>query len=92
MSCVRRALREIVSEDGGTLRDLSVSKLGRTFWVAVYYSPNTALSGQQVDDLTRRMEHKATQALPGARVMVLVSELGRQFLDNPADTETAAKS
>lgn len=92
IATVRRALRDIVSEDGGTLRDLSVSKLGRTFWVAVYYSPNTALSGQQVDDLTRRMEHAVTQALPGARVILLVSELGRQFPDNPADTEVAAKS
>ncbi len=79
IATVRRALRDIIDEDGGTLRDLSVSKLGRTFWVSVYYSPNTALSGKQADDLTRRMEKKADKALPGARVVLVVSELGRAF-------------
>jgi len=91
IATVRRALREIIGEDGGTLRDLSVSKLGRTFWVTVYYSPPTALSGRQADNLTRRMEHKADQALPGARVVLLVSDLGRAFPDKPAATETTGK-
>lgn len=86
VATVRRALRDIIAEDGGTLRDLSVSKLGRTFWVSVYYSPSPALSGRQADDLTRRMEQNAANALPGTRVVLLVSELGRAFPINPANT------
>jgi divalent metal cation (Fe/Co/Zn/Cd) transporter len=92
VAVVRRALRDTIDEDGGTLRDLSVSKLGRTFWVTVYYSPSTALSGQQADDLALRLELKAARVLTGARVVLLISERGRQFPDTPAETGTITKS
>lgn len=92
IAIVRRALRDTVAQVGGTVSDLSVSKLGRTYWVAVYYSPDTVISGQQADDLTRRLEQKAAAALPGARLVLLISEAGRQFLDSPADIAATVKS
>ena len=74
---VRRALRDVIGTDGGVLRDMSVTKLGRTFWAAVYYSPRQAVSGHQVDDLTCRMEKDAAKALPGTKVIILISDKGR---------------
>ena len=77
IAIVRRALRDIIGADGGTLRDLSVMKLGRTFWATVYYSPKTAVLGHQVDDLTDKMDRQVAQALPGAKVIILISDKGR---------------
>ncbi len=90
----RRAVRDTVQNDGGQLHDLSVSKLGRRFWVTVYYDPGRAILAQEVDDLTRQMGKDIGAALSGAEVVLLISQYDRAFVqeavsDQAPDPTTA---
>ena len=81
VATAERAIRPAIAEDGGTLRDLSVVKLGRTFLVTVYYDPGRPLTAGAVDDLNLRMIRDARAALPGADVLLLITEQPRRWPD-----------
>jgi divalent metal cation (Fe/Co/Zn/Cd) transporter len=84
LATARRALRAAVAEDGGTLTDVSVSKLGRCYVVGVYYDPGRALTAGQIDILVRRIEVDLASALKGAEAIVIISEHGRRWADDPS--------
>ncbi|WOI57930.1 cation transporter [Palleronia sp. LCG004] len=81
VATARRALRPAIAEDGGTLRDLSVVKLGRTFLLTAYYDPGRPLIAREVDALNLRLIRDARAALPGADVLLLVTEHPRRWPD-----------
>lgn len=77
IASARRAMRETLGQDGGTLVDLSVSKLGRFFTVVVYYNPQRPTSAAHIDDLTRQLQSDLGPLFPQSEVFVVVSEHGR---------------
>ena len=81
VAIAERALQPVIEGDGGTLRDLSLVKLGRTFLVTVYYDPGRPLTAGAVDALNLRMIRDARAALPGADVLLLITEQPRRWPD-----------
>lgn len=86
IAIARRSVRACIAEDGGTLHDLSVNKLGRHFWVTVYYDPGKAIVAGQVDTLTRKMERDVQAELQGAIVSLVISQHPRHGADRPANS------
>ena len=82
LAVVRRALRSAISEAGGTVRDMSLTKLGRSFLVTVYYDPGRAISAAEIDSLTLRLIRDARAALPGSDVLLIVTEHPRKWPDD----------
>ena len=86
VAAARRSLRSSIADDGGTLQDMSVTKLGRTFLVTVYYNPGRPVSAMEIDQLNLRMIRDTQKALPGSDVLLVISEHPRRWPDglNPA--------
>lgn len=82
-----RALRPAIAEDGGTLRDLSVVRLGRTSLITAYYDPGRPVRAAEMDDLTLRMIRDARAALPGSDVLLVVTGHPRRW---PAEVDPFA--
>ncbi|WP_170327362.1 cation transporter [Ruegeria arenilitoris] len=82
IAAARRSLRAAIAEDGGSLQDLSVTKLGRVFFVTVYYDPGRAVSAAVVDDLNLRMIQDAREALTDADVLLVITEHPRRWPDS----------
>lgn len=76
---VRRGLRPCTNDWPGEVIDIAVTTLGRSLQVAIYLRPERALSGPEVDRLTR----SATQALKPlwrqVDVYVILSDHGRHL-------------
>ncbi|MFD1882547.1 cation transporter [Paracoccus pacificus] len=81
IAVARRALRPALAEDGGRLSDLSVNKIGRTHQVMVYYDPGRPVTAAQADRLNLRMLRDLRGALPGADVMLVITEYPRRWPD-----------
>ncbi|MBA4492667.1 cation transporter [Paracoccus sp. S1E-3] len=81
VALARRALRRAIAEDGGRLIDLSITKIGRSHVVMVYYDPGRPLSAAEIDRLNLRMQGDLHQSLPGAEVTLLVTEHPRRWPD-----------
>ncbi|MBO9444813.1 cation transporter [Ruegeria sp. R14_0] len=81
LAAARRALRPAITEDGGALRDMSVTKQGRTVLITVYYDPLRAITADQVDTLNLRMIADARQAIDGADVYLMISQYARRWPD-----------
>ncbi len=81
LATARRALREAIAEDGGTLRDMSVTKQGRSFLVTVYYDPGRPVTANEIDTLNLRMISDARTALPESDVLLLVTQYQRRWPD-----------
>lgn len=77
----RRAIRATLAEHKGTLHDLSVTKLGRQYTVAVYYAPGQPVSATSIDDLTQQLRSDLSTALEGADPVVVISDHGRRLPD-----------
>lgn len=75
----RRALRPAIAEDGGSVQDVSVTKLGRSFLVTVYYNPRRPATAAEIDRLTLRMIRDVREAIPGADVLLIVTEHSRRW-------------
>lgn len=84
VATARRAIRPAVAEDGGTLTDLSVTKLGRTYLAVAYYDPRKPVTAEAVDILNVRMIRDLRAVLPGADVVLMISEHPRRW---PADID-----
>ncbi|MDE4305476.1 cation transporter [Phaeobacter gallaeciensis] len=81
VATARRSLRSAIAEDGGELQDMSVTKLGRTFLVTVYYDPRRPMSASDIDKLNLRMIEDARKTLTGADVLLLITEHPRRWPD-----------
>lgn len=81
IATARRAIRAAATEDKGIIKDVSVTKLGRSFVVMVYYDPGRPVTAAEMDSLNLRMLHDARRALPGADVMLVVTEYPRRWPD-----------
>ena len=75
----RRALRASVAELPGEFTDMSVVKLGHTYTVSVYYNPKQAVTPEQVDDLNLTMIADVRKVLPGADVLLCISQFPRRW-------------
>lgn len=86
LATVRRALRSAIAEDGGRLQDMSITKLGRTYMVMVYYDPGRRVSAAEIDSLNLQMIRDARTALANADVFLVISEHPRRWPDalNPS--------
>ncbi|MEM9499467.1 MAG: cation transporter [Pseudomonadota bacterium] len=79
VAVVRRALRQAITDDGGVLTDVSVTKMGRTFFVTTYYNPRRPVLPTEVDGLNLRMIHDVREVLPGADVLLVITEHPRRW-------------
>ncbi len=79
VALARRALRTTIAENGGTLEDMSVTKLGREVLITVYYNPNRLISAAEIDALNLRMIEQARGPLPDADVLLVVTEHPRRW-------------
>ncbi|CUH41802.1 cation transporter [Ruegeria atlantica] len=81
LAAARRALRPAIAEDGGALRDMSVTKQGRTILITVYYNPLRAITAEEVDILNLRMVRDARRVIDGADVYLMISQYARRWPD-----------
>ncbi|KIC21096.1 MULTISPECIES: hypothetical protein [unclassified Leisingera] len=58
---------------------MSVTKLGRTFLVTVYYNPGRPVSAAEINSLNLRMIQDARKALTGADVLLVITEHPRRW-------------
>jgi divalent metal cation (Fe/Co/Zn/Cd) transporter len=77
IASARREIRQTLQEDGGVLHDLSVSKLGRTFTVVIYYDPARPMRANEVDTLADTLETDLQRSFADVRAHVVISEYGR---------------
>ena len=84
IAAARRALRPAVADDGGSMQDMSVMKLGRSFLVTVYYDPGRMVLAADIDRLNLRMIRDVREALKGADVLLIVTEYPRRWPDELA--------
>lgn len=76
-----RALRPSVAASGGALTDFSVNKLGRTCLVLAYFDPRRPVTAAEIDRLNLQMIRDVRRDIPGADVMLIVSEHARRWPD-----------
>lgn len=81
LAAARRALRPAIAEDGGTLRDMSVTKQGRTILITVYYDPLRPITAEEIDTLNWRMVRDARKAIDEADVYLMISQYARRWPD-----------
>ena len=79
IATARRALRPAIRADGGTLKDLSVVKLGRLLLITVYYDPGRPVDAADMDVLNLRMIRDARARMDGADVLLLVTGQPRRW-------------
>lgn len=79
LAAARRALRSAIAEDGGALRDMSVTKQGRTVLVTVYYDPLRSILAAEIDSLNLRLIRDARRAIDGADVYLMISQYARRW-------------
>lgn len=82
LATARRAIRPAVAEHGGTLTDLSVIKLGRSHLVTAYYDPGKPIAASNVDEINLHMIADIRAELPGADVLLIISEHPRRWPDD----------
>ncbi|MEP3333471.1 cation transporter [Sedimentitalea sp.] len=81
LATARRAIRPAIAEHGGTLTDLSVTKLGRSHLVTVYFDPGQPVTASKVDEINLRMIKDVRTDLPGADVLLVITEHPRRWPD-----------
>lgn len=81
LDVARTVLQPAIDEAGGSVRDMSVLKLGRTFLVTVYYDPGRPVTAADLDSLNLRLIKDARAALPGADVILIATEHPRRWPD-----------
>ncbi|NOD37165.1 MULTISPECIES: cation transporter [unclassified Ruegeria] len=77
IAAARRAVRDTLRSDGGTLIDLSVSKLGRGYTIMVYYDPQLPCLAARIDQLTLQLQTELSAIFESLDVIVVVSQQGR---------------
>ncbi|MFY0615838.1 cation transporter [Shimia sp.] len=75
----RRALRNSVADVPGKITDMSVIKQGRIYTVSVYYNPGQALTAKEIDTLNLVMLADVRKVLPGADVLLCISQYARSW-------------
>ncbi|WP_425046393.1 cation transporter [Primorskyibacter sp. S87] len=75
----RRALRPVLAEQDGTVQDISVVKVGRSFLVTVYFTPSSPVSAEQIDRLNLSLIAAAQTVLNNADVILIMSQYGRRW-------------
>ncbi len=75
----RRALRAAIADLPGEVTDISVVKLGRVHTVSVYYNPKQAITPEQIDTLNLEMIRDVRAVLPGADVLLCISQYPRSW-------------
>ncbi|WP_170478186.1 cation transporter [Ruegeria arenilitoris] len=77
IAAARRTVRGTLRDDGGTLVDLSVSKLGRGYTIMVYYDPQHPCLAAQIDQLTLQLQADLSAIFDSLDIIVVVSQQGR---------------
>lgn len=81
IATARRAIRSSVAHYGGIITDVSVMKLGRNHLVTVYYNPQRSIKARDIDELNLQMIRDTRKVIPGADVILIVSEHPRRWPD-----------
>ncbi|UUV04869.1 cation transporter [Ruegeria sp. YS9] len=89
IATARRAVRATLIEYGGRIRDLSVTKLGRSHLVTVYYDPCRSVLAHEIDRLNLDLIRDVRTVLAGADVLLIVSEHPRRWPDELAPVQSA---
>lgn len=77
IASVRRAIRGTLQKDGGILRDLSLSKTGRTYLAIAYYDPARPVRAEEMDQLTKALNVDVAGVLTGAELCLVVTQTDR---------------
>ena len=70
-----------MTRDGGRLLDLSVSKVGRSHFVTIYYDPERKIGAEESDQLNLALIREVRQALPSADVTLIITQHPRRWPD-----------
>ena len=73
----RRAIRDTLRQDKGTLHDLSVTKTGRSLIVIAYYDPNRPVRAEEVDHLSNTLNADLARNLPGSELWLVITQTDR---------------
>lgn len=74
-----RSLRASTRNLPGEIMDVSVVKLGRIYTVSVYYNPKEPIAPEEVDRLNLAMLADVRAVLPGADVLLCISQYARSW-------------
>ncbi|MEX0285032.1 MAG: cation transporter [Paracoccaceae bacterium] len=83
---VSRVVRPLLKEVGARLIDLAMIRTGRTDQIVLYISPGQAMTGGEIDALTKRLQAALLVADREAAILVVLSEQGRTGPTNEAET------
>ncbi len=88
VKAARRLVREIAGDRGMRVVDVSINRLGRSHTIVAYIDPETAITADAVDDLTRALDTAAAGTFSDVRIYVIVSRHDRAW--NPRDNDGGA--
>ncbi|MCA0905705.1 cation transporter [Ruegeria marisrubri] len=77
IASARRAIRDTLEKDGGVLRDLTLTKTGRSYLAVVYYDPTRPVRAEEMDHLTKTLNLDVAANLTGAELCLVVTQTDR---------------
>lgn len=77
LASARRAIRGTLENDSGILRDLTLTKTGRSYLAVVYYDPARPVRAEEMDHLTKTLNADIATTLTGAELCLVVTQTDR---------------
>ncbi|WP_298855717.1 cation transporter [uncultured Ruegeria sp.] len=77
LASARRAIRGSLQKDGGILRDLTLTKTGRSYLAIAYYDPARPVRAKEMDQLTKTLNADVAAILTGAELCLVVTQTDR---------------
>lgn len=77
---VRHSLKRAIAGGGGQIVDVALVRMGRKLDAVVYYDPKTAITAEELDALTLRMDRQLAEDVGPAAVVIVVSTAGRELI------------
>lgn len=77
IASARRAIRDTLQKDGGILRDLTLTKTGRSYLAIVYYDPAKSVRAEEMDQLAKALNADVAATLAGAELCLVVTQTDR---------------
>ena len=74
---VRHSLKRALADRGGKILDVALVRMGRKLEAVVYYDPHKAVTPEEVDGLTIRMDRQLAADVGLVSVVIVVSKAGR---------------
>ncbi|MFY2822641.1 cation transporter [Ruegeria sp. MALMAid1280] len=77
LASARRAIRGSLQRDGGILRDLTLTRTGRSYLAIAYYDPARLVRAEEMDQLTKALNADVATTLTGAELCLVVTQTDR---------------